>query len=238
MTFKSLVLAICVGSLCLGAMSCCNCTWSVTSDSGSWSFGSGVKGSGHIIQIKRDIADFDQIKISHAFRATVKRGDDHEVSVKTDDNLVEMLEILKEGRTLYLGLKPGSSVNNGTFVAEITLPDLVSLECSGASDVNLVGVASNKPLRVDLSGASRAVVQGACGDLFLELSGASRVDASALSCANIHAILSGASQAEVLTSGRLDCDASGASRLTYGGNPNLGAISTSGASEVEQRSVN
>jgi len=47
--------------------------------------------------------------------------------------------------------------------------------------------------------------------------------------------LSGASDATINASGRLDGDLSGASKLSYVGNPTLGSINTSGGSTISQK---
>jgi hypothetical protein len=47
--------------------------------------------------------------------------------------------------------------------------------------------------------------------------------------------LSGASEAEVVLSGTLNIDVSGASRLYYGGNPTIRQIDLSGASSIKRR---
>jgi hypothetical protein len=47
--------------------------------------------------------------------------------------------------------------------------------------------------------------------------------------------LSGASEAQVVLNGTLDADASGASRLYFGGNPTMGRIDLSGASSIKRR---
>jgi len=47
--------------------------------------------------------------------------------------------------------------------------------------------------------------------------------------------LSGASDATVNASGRLDGNLSGASRIIYMGNPTLGSVSASGGSTISQK---
>jgi len=69
----------------------------------------------------------------------------------------------------------------------------------------------------------------------LDVSGASSAELESFACANVQATVSGASSAVVNTSGSLDAEASGASHLSYVGNPTLRNVDTSGSSTVEEK---
>ena len=64
------------------------------------------------------------------------------------------------------------------------------------------------------------------------LYGASDGDLSSMRSVKANAVLDGASHAVVWVTGRLDASASGASSLTYRGDPDLGSIETSGSSSI------
>ena len=88
-------------------------------------------------------------------------------------------------------------------------------------------------LSIDISGASRLTCTGSAAAVTLNVSGASHVDV--LNCtgtrADVH--LSGASEAWVDVGTRpIDLSASGASTLYYGGSPALTVRDLSGASRV------
>ena len=87
----------------------------------------------------------------------------------------------------------------------------------------------------NLSGASSVDLEGTAVDVSLHASGASSLKLADFTVVDDDVEVSGASSATVNVSGRLDCNASGASRLYYEGNPTLGSVSTSGASTIRQR---
>jgi hypothetical protein len=89
-------------------------------------------------------------------------------------------------------------------------------------------------LSAEVSGASQLTLDGSGGDLTLDVSGASRADLSQFVVGDANVQASGASQVTVNVEGRLDADASGASRILYRGNPTLGRIESSGASRVDR----
>lgn len=213
-----------------------------------------VTGSGNVVTKEFDLTGFDQVEVSGAFVAHITRGDSFSVVVRVDEKLEEHLRVQLAGRTLEVGLAPNLSIlGTATREVEITMPELTGLELSGATQGRISGFDSTADLSVEVSGASKlggdiqagetsAEVSGAStvdlsgsgGALVLDVSGASTVDLSdfAVDDANVEA--SGASTVRVNASGRLDAEASGASRVLYLGNPTLGRIDSSGASTIEE----
>jgi hypothetical protein len=85
-----------------------------------------------------------------------------------------------------------------------------------------------------LSGASLLELQGAADDITVDASGASSVKLSDFPVLTADVHLSGASNAVVSVSTRMDVNLSGASDLKYIGSPKLGKLNMSGASTISQ----
>lgn len=221
--------------------------------SGSVGPGGRVTGSGNLVEQPFAIEDFDSIEASGAFQVEVSRGDGYEVVVTTNDNVVDFLDVRKEGNTLVLGLRD-ASYTNATFRARVSLPDLRGLRLSGASNATINGFDSDNDLALDLSGASRATGEIRAGGADFALSGASSVELRGgaetldlngsgasesnladfpVSAANVE--LNGGSRATVNVAGRLDGNLSGGATLTYTGNPEIGNFATSGGASLRRR---
>jgi hypothetical protein len=106
-------------------------------------------------------------------------------------------------------------------------------ELSGASNINgrLTATGSN----IELSGASNINLTGSGGDIKLNASGASTAALPYYPVKNASIDFSGASDGSIDVSGSLDVKLSGASNLKYTGNPTLGNIDISGASDLEHK---
>ncbi|MCL5257574.1 MAG: DUF2807 domain-containing protein [Chloroflexi bacterium] len=210
-------------------------------------------GSGRVVTKDLGFTNFDAVDASSAFAVNPVRSDSYKVVVSIDDNLVDSLDASQQGKTVTIGLKPGSYANTHLKV-DVTMPALTGLKLSGACVGSVSGFQSTSGLTIDLSGASRlngqlasgdmhltasgaskATVQGSAANLVLDLSGASNADLGSLPAKDVSADLSGASQATVNTNGNLDADLSGASKLFYTGSPHLGRVNTSGASEISRK---
>jgi hypothetical protein len=217
-----------------------------------------IVGSGNLVSREEDIAGFDRIDVSQAFQIDIRQGEEYSVIVRVDDNVVEYLQVVKEGNTLVIdldsSLSSGYSFTNVTMEAEVTMPSLTGVDASGACDVTVTGFASSESLDVHLSGSSSLEGDIEAGDARIHASGASDVDltgsaqdltldvsgSSEANLANFAAIdaeveASGASEVVVNVTGRLDADTSGSSSVYYSGDPTLGRIDSSGSSSVRGR---
>lgn len=215
-----------------------------------------ITGSGNVVTQEEALSGFDKVDISQSFDVVITQGESFSVVIRVDDNLVEHLNVVKQGSTLKIGLKPNRNyiIRNATMEAEVTMPELVGLELSGNSDANLSGFESTKSLAVDLSGnsdllgdiqagdsgfdvsgSSSVRLTGSAGDVTIDASGSSEVDLTDFPASDGTVDASGASTVIVNLSGRLNADASGSSNIYYLGDPTIGSIDTSGSSTIQPR---
>ena len=110
----------------------------------------------------------------------------------------------------------------------------VKAEISGASNLSGEMSFSGEAL-FNISGASRVVLQGTGNNSRIMLSGASQARLGNLALRKVDLNISGASNAQIKVSDNLDVSVTGASRLEYSGNPNIGKIQVFGASSINHR---
>ncbi len=107
------------------------------------------------------------------------------------------------------------------------------LEISGASRTN--GTLNAQEARINISGASRAEINGSAGRGDISISGASHFNSEDFRMQNATVSVSGASHAQIYTSGDLSVDATGASSIDYYGEPKLKSVDVSGASRITKK---
>jgi len=107
------------------------------------------------------------------------------------------------------------------------------LEISGASSVT--GNMNAADAELEVSGASGVELEGSANNIMLNAAGASKVNLADFTLNNANINLSGASEATVNVSGRLDSVLSAASILYFRGNPTMGNIIVSGASTIKHK---
>jgi hypothetical protein len=210
-------------------------------------------GSGHPETRQYDLSGFTGVDAASAFRVTITQSSNYAVAVTADDNILDHVQVTKSGGLLKLNLQ--GLYSNVHLSAEISMPTLERLNLSGASqatlkgefsadtfDANLSGASSAdgaieaNTMNLVLSGASKITLSGsATKSLTVRGSGASRFSLGDLAAGNADINLNGASSCDVEVNGTLTANVSGASNLTYSGNPELGKITESGASSVRRR---
>jgi hypothetical protein len=199
----------------------------------NFSFKSGIKGSGVAASETRDASGFTGVDVGGIFQVEITAGKDFSVAVDADDNLLQYIKTEVNGDVLHI--ETTERINSTTPIrVRIAAPDIESIGASGASKVSLTGV-KNSSLHVDTSGASKVKIEGETSEITVEVSGASNVDAESLKAKTADVDASGASSVNVFVTERLVSDASGASRISYSGNPTSVEKKTSGASRVSQK---
>ncbi|MDD3108197.1 MAG: DUF2807 domain-containing protein [Alistipes sp.] len=154
-----------------------------------------------------------------------------------------------ESNESWITLRGASNLNHLT----LDVTGALNLDCSESSDVkNMVlncrelnsdvsGASRitmdrmNGNLYGEISGASRMVVAGSAGIVSLKVSGASRFDGLDMSIRDGHLTASSASKVCMGSiQGDLTANGSGASSITYRGNPTIRSIVISSASSVKK----
>jgi hypothetical protein len=209
-----------------------------------------VKGSGVLKIEEMDFSDFTRVEVGSAFEVEIAQSDQFSVSITADDNLFDYIQVSKRGTTLKIDVKPAVMFHSATHRAEITMPELLGLELSGATQGSVTGFETIEDIEVsgassleleeilagdmtfDISGASRVNGEVDADDIEFDVSGASTVRLRG-TAGDIELDLSGASNAELEDFPVSDADVnlSGASRATVSANGRLD-IDLSGASRL------
>ncbi|MCJ7605630.1 MAG: DUF2807 domain-containing protein [Dehalococcoidales bacterium] len=151
--------------------------------------------------------------------------------------VLEGLDLSGASRTVANGFYSSEDFDLEVSGASNLAMDMKTGNCemniSGASRVTGSLVAGD--IDMEVSGASNINLDGSGSDIKAGVSGASRIDMDGFRVEDADVDLSGASSGSLDIYGTLDATLSGASRLTYSGEPSLGRIETSGGSSVNRR---
>ncbi|CAN5304140.1 head GIN domain-containing protein [soil metagenome] len=190
-------------------------------------------GSGNVISEKREITDFKSVDVGGAIQVEITAQKEFSVEVQADDNLLPLIKT--EVRNGVLRIESEKRINTkNPIIVKISAPNIENLDVSGASKVNLTNL-SNENLQIHSSGASKIEISGTTVNFTIDVSGASRIYAENLKAENVSVDASGASNVSVFAQNELKADASGASSISYSGNPTNLEKKTSGASNVKQK---
>jgi hypothetical protein len=195
--------------------------------------------------------DFDRLEIGDALHIDVEQGNYFEISVRGDRRNVNDLEVLQEGSTLIIRFDEWENRRHETYIT-ITMPNIVGANFSGATNSRVSGfddltkfdlyLSGASVSQVDLiagefktviSGASVLNLRGSAGVLDAEISGASVLKGFNFPVVSADILATGASHGSLTVADQLNAVATGASSITYRGNPTV-TSDVSGASSVRQ----
>lgn len=214
----------------------------------------GLIGSGNLETEEYAFTNFTEVKISSAFEFEIKQSSSYSINITADDNLIDYVQVSKDGQTLRIRLRAVPRLWSVTLRASVTMPQLRDLTASGASRGIVSDFSSTEDLDItvsgtsrvtgdiiagdvefDISGASTIRLEGSANDMVASVSGASLFNLDDFTVNNADVNFSGASSGTVNLNGRLDANLSGASKLWYIGEPTMGDINTSGASTLSKK---
>jgi hypothetical protein len=217
-------------------------------------FGKRVRGNGHVITESRSVGSFNNVHVSGAIDVYVKQDSVSSIKVEADENLMEYIEVKAEGNTLNIRpkdnarLKPSKKikvyVSNASYkrfkasgacdiVSEnsINNPDAISVDLSGSCDVNIE--LRTPKVTAKLSGAGTITLKGETKEFRVVGSGSTDIKCFELLSENTTVDISGAGDAQVFASVKLDVHVSGAADVKYKGNATV-TQSVSGAGSVKK----
>lgn len=213
-----------IAAACLGLAGC-----TVNVPGGSW--GKTVKGTGTSRTETFQLDEFSKIDVGGVMTVNVEVGPEQSVKVEADEAVFDILTTESQNGTLQLGMEGNCDTKIETVVT-ITVPKLDGAEVSGVVNLTAKDIDSST-FNFGASGASKATLEGTVTELDVELSGAGKINLSALTAENLTLDVSGAGKVELPT-GVQDAkfDLSGACSITGGEIVNL-EVDSSGASKVD-----
>ena len=204
------------------------------------------------IREDREAQAFTMIKIQDAFNVFLTQGNSHSVVVDAPEDLMDM--VVTEIRGKELKVYSRRNINNsGRIHVYIEFRDLKELDISGASNVEgetlikaetldlKVSGAGNTyldlevdRLTTDVSGAGNVELNGKAGSHDVKISGAGNFVAYGFKCDKLSIEADGATHAKVYAVNEIEAYASGASSITYKGNPEKVMVNSSGAGGIQR----
>lgn len=193
------------------------------------------------------IIDFDQLEMGSGFNIRVEESNTFGIRAEGDRRNIQDLEVFKSGTTLIIKYDEQSERRHQTFIT-IGMPALRKVNFSGGSVSVVSGFESDETLDFILSGGSvcqldagyRAIdlsvsggsvmkLHGLGDELRADVSGASTLSAFDYPVRMAELVLTGASVARLTVSDHLTVNASGASKVSYRGNPQIEETSSGGS---------
>lgn len=225
---KKISLAIFISALLIGLLFSANCNFKGVKNL------TGIKGSGTSKTEQRNVSGFKEIEANGAVNLEVDASQSNfNVMVEADDNLLQFIKTEVSGDKLKI-YSEGKISPTVKLNVKISMPALQALDINGASSANVTNVKTDS-LDLKANGASEIIVSGEAQELQSDANGASKINADNLRAENADVEANGASSATVSATNDLKIEASGASKVTYSGDPKNVKQNSSGASSISKK---
>ncbi|MFQ5740626.1 MAG: head GIN domain-containing protein [Acidobacteriota bacterium] len=210
----------------------------------------GIRGSGNLVALEKEFADFTEINVGHGCKLRVTPSETFSVVLRIDDNLAQYLKVEQKGSALSIGMRFGHNYRNLHLEADIGLPDIEALRMSGGARGTLTGFNLGHGMSVNLSGGSRLSgtlmatrlnaaasggsdmkLEGSSSGVDVDGSGGSILRLSNWETDDLSVGLSGGSSCSIKVNDSIRGSLSGGSKVSYEGHPSVD-VSKSGGSRV------
>jgi len=203
------------------------------------------------IEENRKVRNFDAVSVGYGIDVHLHQSNKTSVSVKAKKEVMDNIVTMVKNGTLVIKMDDWKRKRKGRVDVTIHVPNLKEISASGGSDVygksswkmdnleiNLSGgsdlemeLTANK-LECNASGGSDIDLIGSADKIDIRCSGGSDVEARKFMVKHCTVSASGGSDVEIHTSESINASASGASDITYKGNPSQVKVHSSGASDI------
>lgn len=200
-----------------------------------------VKGTAGVIKVAASEKVMEKIKInSNGVRLKIDTASEITTKVSFLGFSYTKTKTIKNGNHKVVITVPFEQLRkikisgaNAVFVRNALVAQSLSVNMSGASELHVERLEVQN-LRCDASGAAQITLKGLANEVSYDFSGAVKLNAGALKANNAQIEMLGACSANVNVTDVMGYELSGASDLTYQGNPQMSG-ETSGACSVHKR---
>jgi hypothetical protein len=198
-----------------------------------------VRGNGTIKTENRTVGSFTGVDVGGNIDLYIKQDSTRSIRIEADENLMQYIEVRMEGDELVIQPKDGYNLSGSKQIkVYVSSPVFKRLEASGACDIIgenkiiaaedfYIDLSGSCDIKLELktpkvsaesSGAGSISLKGETKDFSVDGSGSTDINCFELMAENTSVELSGAGDAQVYASVKLDVQVSGAADGRYKGN--------------------
>lgn len=206
----------------------------ITGNTGGGFFAPNLVGSRNLITQNRGGAAFQSIISNGSVQVYIQQGNFYDISVRTDDNILQYLETIVENNTLTIEFRRGYSVSPSMAEVYITMPSLRSIALNGSANVIGQGNINADVLDLIINGSGNISLSGFADYLRVGINGSGNIRTGNMNVRNADINITGSGNVEVSVSNDLNVTITGSGDVYYKGNPRL-SLNIRGSGRVVRR---
>lgn len=180
-----------------------------------------VHGSGHVVTDDREVSGFSAVEFGGMGRLIIEQNGREELTITTDDNLLQYLRTEVQDGTLRIGTDGFANLDPTSDVTyRLSVKNLGSISVEGGAEVDVRGVRTDE-LSIKVNGAGQITIAGVATRQNVTVSGAAEYRAAEFKTSDTTITISGAGEAVVAAEKTLDVQITGAADVEYLGDPTV-----------------
>ena len=177
----------------------------------------GIRGSGEIMTEIRDVKPFTGISLALPCHVEITNGQDQEVTIETDDNILGYILSYVQDDILHLNSKNNLTPSKHIQI-KISTDKMSKLKISGTSNVDLDKIKEEN-LKLNISGSGKIRGNGKVDNLDITISGMGAIDFKEIKSKSAKLKISGSGKADLYVEESLDAMINGAGKANIWGKP-------------------
>lgn len=213
-----------------------------------------IKGNGEIKTEKRSVSDFDKISIAGNFEVELVKGNEGEITITSDENIIEYIKTEVENGKLKIApkdrynLRPTSGIKmivtfedfekialagSGSVVSDNTIKGSelkLSLAGSGTIDLKIDNTNTN----TSVAGSGKLKLAGNTSNLKVSVAGSGDLKALELKASIVKVSIAGSGDVKVHAEDEIHASIAGSGDVVYSGNPKVEKSSKIGSGSFKK----
>ena len=197
-----------------------------------------ISGNGIQATENRIITEFNELKSSGSFDVHITNGDNYEVVVVAESNIISYIDTYVSGSTLHLDIRGIHNVRNHLpMEVYVTTPQMKSIKQSGSGAIttgyfeadnyelfisgsgSITTAVDATLINAGVSGSGKIKISGTATQTNFSISGSGKINSYDLAAHNCDAHISGSGNMYVSASDFIKATISGSGNVFYIGNP-------------------
>ncbi len=213
----------------------------------------GVDGEGDVVVRDKSVSQtFTGISLAVSGDVYIKQGNDANITVHGQQNIIDILDLDVNKNTLNIGFKKNNVKNydrlkfyittaaieklnisgSGKIIGNDSISvSVIDLNISGSGDIELNRLNASSRVKSNISGSGNITLSGSTNVNEAHISGSGSIYSFGLPCKIAEAHISGSGNIETTVSEKLDANISGSGNIRYKGRPVVNT-NTSGSGKV------
>ncbi|WP_296316829.1 head GIN domain-containing protein [Winogradskyella sp. UBA3174] len=225
---------------------------STTLSCAQWGNGKKMKGNGDITTTTRSTGAYDGLKAAGPMDFKLVQGNEGEISIKGDANLMEYIITEVKDNKLVVKVEDGYNLRpSQTILITVPYESISSVSLSGSGDIENSGTikagefkvalagsgdinlnVSAKSIQSSIAGSGDIELKGSARDLTTKIAGSGDFNGRSLKSTNVNASITGSGNVNVVCNGELTARITGSGDVEYSGKPTKKDTKITGSGSV------